>query len=65
MAQSVEHPTLGFGSGRDLTVCEFEPQVGLRADNAEPAWDFLSPSLSAPPLLSLSLSLSLSLKINM
>ena len=49
--------------------CEFEPHDWLCADSAEPAWDSLSPSLSAhPPLLpfslSLSLSLSFSLKIN-
>ena len=60
MAQSVEHPTLDFGSGHGLMVCEFEPHVGLCADSGEPAWD----SLSAPLLLvrthSLSLSLSLS-----
>ena len=48
MAQSVKHPTLGFSSGHDLTVGEFEPCIGLRADNAEPAWDSLSPSLSSP-----------------
>ena len=54
-----------FGSGHDLTVCEFEPRVGLCADtwSLEPASDPVSPSLSAPPLLALSLSLSLS-KIN-
>ena len=39
---------------------EFEPGVGLHADRAEPAWDSLSPSPVAPPLLILSLSLSLS-----
>ena len=27
VAQSVEHPTLDFGSGRDLTVREFEPDI--------------------------------------
>ena len=32
------------------------PHVGLRADSAEPAGDSHAPSLSAPPLLSLSLS---------
>ena len=48
-AQFVDLLTLGFGSGRDLTVCEFEPRVRLCADSAEPAWDSLSPSLSAPP----------------
>ena len=25
VAQSVKRPTLGFGSGRDLMGCEFEP----------------------------------------
>ena len=28
MAQSVECPTLGFGSGDDLVVCGFEPHIG-------------------------------------
>ena len=36
VAQSVEHPTLDFGSGHDLMVCEFEPRVGLCADSSEP-----------------------------
>ena len=55
MAQSIERLTLGFSSGHDLTVCEFEPHVGLHPGSAELAWDSLSPSLSAPPPLSLSL----------
>ena len=46
MAQSVESPMLGFSSGHDLTVCEFEPRVRLRAVNADPAWDSFSDSLS-------------------
>ena len=58
MAQSVERPTLGFGSGHDLMVCGFEPQVRLCADGMKPTWNSLSPSLSAPPLLTWSLSLS-------
>ena len=45
MAQLVKHPTLDFGSGRDLTVREIEPQAGLCADSAELAWDSLSPAL--------------------
>ena len=67
MAQSVKHPTLGFGSGHDLTVCGFKPHVGLHTDSAGPAWDSLSLSLSlslplflslsAPPVCSCSLSL--------
>ena len=56
VAQLVKHPTLGFGSHHDLTLVEIEPHIGLCADNAEPAWDSLSPCLYA--------SLSLSLKIN-
>ena len=53
VAQSVEHLSLDFGSGHDLTVCDIEPHVGLCADSAEPAWD----SLSASPPLALALSL--------
>ena len=49
-------PTLDFGSGRDLMVHEFEPQVGLPVVSAEPASDPLPPSLSARPPFSLSLS---------
>ena len=56
MAQSVDCPTLGFSSDRDLTVREFMLRTGHRADSAEPASDSLSPSLSAPPLLVFSLS---------
>ena len=33
VAQSVECPTLGFGSGRDFLVCGIKSQVG----SAEPA----------------------------
>ena len=47
-----------FGSGHDLTVCGFEPQVRLCADSVEPAWDSLFLPLSAPTPLALSLSLS-------
>ena len=32
----VKHPTLDFGSGHDLTVCEFKPHVRIRADSVEP-----------------------------
>ena len=54
-----------FGSGRDLTVHEFEPCVGLCADSSEPGacfgfWGSLS--LCPSPACTLSLSLSLSLK---
>ena len=44
-----------FSSGRDLTVHEFEPHIGLCTDSTDPASDSLSPSHSAPALLMLSL----------
>ena len=53
VAQWVTRLTLGFGSDRDLMVCEGEPCIGLCADRAEPVWDSLSLPLSLP-LLSLS-----------
>ena len=37
VAQSLKRPTLGFRSGRDLMVHEFEPHTGLCADSMEPA----------------------------
>ena len=51
MAQSVKRPSLGLGSGHDLTVHEFEPRIGLCADSVDPAWDSLS--LPLPHALSL------------
>ena len=51
MAQSVERPTLNFGSSHDLIVHGFEPHVTLCAESAELAWDSLSPFLSVPPPL--------------
>ena len=56
MAQLVEHPTLGFGSGHALMAHGFESLIGLCADSVEPALHSLSPSLSALPPLTLSLS---------
>ena len=50
-----------FGSGRDLTVREFEPHVGLCADGSEPGAPFgfrVSLSLSAPALRTLSVFFS-------
>ena len=61
MAQSVERLTLDFGSGRDLTVHEIKPRVGLWADDTESAWDSLSLSL---PLPARALPLCLSNEIN-
>lgn len=59
---SVKRLALDFGSGHGLTVREFEPRVGLCAGGVDPAWDSLSPSVSAPTC-ACSLFLSLS-KIN-
>ena len=56
VAQSVKHQIPDLGSGHDLMVHRFEPHVRFWADSVEPAWDPLSSSLSAPPLLALSLS---------
>ena len=55
MAQSVKHSILDFGSGHDLMVLGIKPRIGLRADSTEPAWNFLSPSLSVSPPLALCL----------
>ena len=55
-------PILVFGSGHDLTVHEFEPHFRLHAVSTEPAWDCLSPSLSALPSLVLSLKIHLKTK---
>ena len=52
-----------FGSGRDHTVCEFEPRVRFCADSSEPGACFeFCVSLSLPLPCSCSLSLSLSVK---
>ena len=53
MAQSVKLLTLGFSSGYDLMVREFEPCDGLCVDSVELVWDSLSPS----PVCSLTLLL--------
>ena len=60
MAQLVKHPPLGFGSGHDLMVCEFEPRVGLCAHNVDPAWDSQSLRLSLCHVKVISLILFLS-----
>ena len=49
VAPSVKRLTLDFSSGHYLAVRETEPCAGLRAHSTEPAWDSLSPSLSAHP----------------
>ena len=58
VAQLVKHLTLDFSSDHDLTVHEFQPHVGLLTDSMEPAWDSLSPALSAPSLLPVSLKIN-------
>ena len=63
VAQSFKCPTLGFGSGYDLTIPEIEPHVWLCTVSAETAQECLFPSLSALPPLSLSLFLKIN-KLN-
>ena len=47
----------GFRSGHDLMVCELESCISW-----EPAWDILSPYLSAPTPLAFSLKINKNLK---
>ena len=56
VGQWVKCLALDFSSAHDLMLHEFKSLIGLCADRAQPAWDSLSPSFSAPLLLSLSLS---------
>ena len=63
MAQLVKHPT-----SAQVMISQFvswNPALGsvLTAQSLEPALDFVSPSLSTPPPLTLCLSLSLKNKI--
>ena len=61
MAQLVKCPTLDFGSGHYLTVCEFERYIGLYADTVGLLGILSpSPSLPLPCLCSVCLSPSLS-----
>lgn len=60
----VECLPLDFSSGHDLTARGIEPCVGLRADLAQPAWDFLSLPLPLSSPLPLLLSQSLFLSQN-
>ena len=59
VAQSVKCPTVGFGTGHDLAVCQ---HIRLRADSVEPVWDSHSLSLCLSPDISLYLSLKSKLK---
>ena len=56
MAQSVERLSLDFGSGHDLTVCEFEPHIELCAGSLLGILS-LHLSLPFPRLRSLSLKI--------
>ena len=62
MAQLVKLSTLGFGSGHDLIVHEFNPCICLSAGSTEPAWHALSPSHCPFPACILSLSKTNELK---
>ena len=50
VAQSTDHPTLGFGSGHDLMACGFKTLMRLRTVSEGPAWDSLLLSLPLPHL---------------
>ena len=67
VAQSVEHLTLDFGSGHDLTVHGIQPHSGPHAGHGD-CLGFSLSHLSAPSLLSLvrvcALSLPLSVSKN-
>ena len=61
VAQSVSRLPLDVSSGHDLTVCEFEPRIGLCADGSEPGACFgfcvsFSLCLTVPQSHSVSLS---------
>ena len=63
VAQLVKHLTLGFSSGHDFVVREFEPGIGLCADSSEPGACFgFCVSLSLYPFPAHTLSVSLSQK---
>ena len=47
MAQSVRHPTLGFGSGHDLRVVRLSPTLDSVL-NEEPAYTLSLPLLHPP-----------------
>ena len=64
VAQLVEHLTLDFSSGLDLSVCGFKPHFRLCADTLELTWDSLSPLSAAAAAASSSSSLSLSLSLS-
>ena len=64
VAQLFKCPTLGFGSGHDLTVHVIEPWVWLCVDIEEPAQDSLSVSLPLIHAHILFLSLSQNKQIN-
>ena len=61
MAQLVKRLTLGFSSGHDLTVREFESRIWLCAESSEPGACFrFCVSLSLCPSSTCALSLSVS-----
>ena len=58
VAQSVECPTPDFIQVRISWFVGLSPTLGSALTAVEPAWNSLSPPLSAPPLLALDLSFS-------
>ena len=63
VAQSVKHLTVDFGSGHDLKVWFMSSSPASGSILMEPAWDWLSPSFSAPPPLVLLFFLSQPLSV--
>ena len=53
---SVDPPTLDFGTNHDLRIVGSSPGLAPTTLGMDPAWEFLSPSLSAPPHSSPSLN---------
>ena len=62
MARLVKRLTLGFGSVHNLTVCGFEPHIGLCTDSVEPAQESLSLPLPFPCSHALSQNRQINLK---
>ena len=64
MAQSIKRPTLDFGSGHNLMVCEMERRVGFYTDSTARSLLGISLSLSLPFTLCLSPTHTRSLSLN-
>ena len=64
MAQSVEHLTLGFGSGHDLRVLGSSSTSGSRLSTVSVPLPLLLPTLLLSPFASSYLSISVSLSLS-